>query len=166
MAKRKIFVICPVRPPKIKFVNRISQKILNLAFGTIDLWTKNQNSIKEYVAKLEADGYEVYWPLRDNPHQKTDSIGTIICRYNCKKMLWADEIHIWYDKNSIGSVFDIGMFFLFVHAIGFKKFVIINNQNIAPTPHKSFENVILNMAKEFNNPVTDGIKEGWKKYEK
>lgn len=159
--KKKVFVICPVRPPKIKPLKGVYQKTLNLAFGTVDLWTKNQNAIKEYVAKLEVTGYEVYWPPRDNPHQKTDKIGIAICRHNCQKLLCADEVHIWYDKNSAGSVFDIGMFFMFVRTLGFKKFLIINRESILPMSHKSFENVILTLAKEFDNPTADGLKERW-----
>lgn len=166
MKKRKIFIICPVRPPQIKLLKKIYQKTLNLAFGIIDTRTKNQNTIKEYVTKLEAEDWEVYWPFRDNPHQKTDRIGFTICKYNCQKLLYADEVHIWYDKNSTGSVFDIGMFFIFVKALGFKKFVIINRGDILPTADKSFENVILALAKEFDSPTANGLKERWTKNDK
>lgn len=151
-AKKRIFIVCPVRPPKIGFLKKTLQKVLNSLFGAIDPWTKNQNAIKEYAAKLKAEGCEVYWPARDNPYQNTDKIGIQIITYNREKMLWADEIHIWYDKNSIGSIFDIGMFFVFTFD-SFKKFIIINSKDIMPTPHKSFENVILALAKEFDNPV-------------
>lgn len=146
--KKAIFVICPVRPPKI---------------GSI---SKTQNAISAYVAELETNDYKVYWPTRDNPHQNTDKNGISICRYNREKMFWADEIHIWYDKNSVGSVFDIGMFFMFVLAKDFKKFVIINRKDIAPTPYESFENLILTLAKEFDNSVSDGLKEKLAKHEK
>lgn len=144
--EKKIFIICPVRPPKTWFLKK---------------WTKTQIAIRAYVEKLESEGYDVYWPLRDNPGQKTDKIGILICEYNREKMFWANEIHIWYDKNSVGSVFDIGMFFTFVRTNSFKKFVIINRKEIEPTPSKSFENVVLNLAKEFNNPLADGLKERW-----
>lgn len=143
--KKKVFVICPVR--------NVSEE--------------TNNKIAAYVAKLESEGYELYWPRRDNPHQNTDNIGIEICEYNRKRMLAADEIHIWYDKGSTGSIFDIGMFFAFVHVGDFKKFVIINREDVASTPGKSFENVILTLAKEFDNPVANGLKESWaKKYGK
>lgn len=159
--KKKIFVICPVRPPQIGFLKKMFMKFDNLLFGAIDQWTKNQDAIRAYVAKLEADGHDVYWPARDNPYQKTDKIGIKICEHNRGKMFLADEIHIWYEKTSTGSIFDIGMFFMFVRTHSFKKFVIINPNGIAPTPHKSFENVVLTLAKKFDNPVADGLKERW-----
>ncbi len=142
--KKKIFVICPVRNVSEETTSKISG----------------------YIARLETEGYEIYWPYSDNPHQNTDKVGTTICDYNHKKMLMADEVHIWYDRNSMGSVFDIGMFFMFVRIKDFKKFVIINRESIAPTPYKSFENVILALAKEFDNPTADGLKERWEKHEK
>lgn len=161
MVKKKIFVICPVRPPQIGLLKRIFMKALKSLFGTMDPWTKDQDAIRAYVVKLEDNGYDVYWPTRDNPHQKTDKVGVNICKYNCEKMFWADETHIWYDKNSIGSIFDIGMFLMFNRAIGFKKFVIINPKDIVPTLHKSFENVVLTLAKKFDNPIANGLKERW-----
>jgi len=136
MAKKKIFVICPVR----------------------NVLEETNNKIADHVVKLEAEENEVYWPHRDNPYQDTDKVGIIICKYNRRKMLMADEIHIWYDKTSAGSVFDIGMFFAFVYS-SFKKFVIINPEDIAPTAEKSFENVIMALAKEFDSPVANGLKE-------
>ncbi|MDO8574742.1 MAG: hypothetical protein Q7R61_00450 [bacterium] len=164
--KKKIFVICPVRRPKVGFLKHILQSVVWLFFGAEDEWTKNQNAIKKYVLWLEAKDYDVYWPARDNPFQKTDKNGADICGYNREKMFWADEVHIWYDKNSVGSIFDIGMFVAFSGINNFKKFVIINRNDIKPTPHKSFENVILTLAKEFNNPVANGLKERWVKHEK
>jgi len=164
--KKKIFVICPVRRLKVRFLKRVLQSVDWLVFGAEDEWTKNQNAIKKYVFWLEADGHDVYWPPRDNPHQKTDKIGTSVCGYNREKMFWADEIHIWYDKNSMGSVFDIGMFFAFSGTNNFKKFAIINRKDIKPTPQKSFENVILALAKKFDNPVANGLKERWETHGK
>ena len=164
--KKKIFIICPVRRPEIGFLSSIFQSVDWLVFGVEDEWTKNQNAIKKYVSWLEADGHDVYWPARDNPHQKTDKNGVAICEHNRQKMFWADEIHIWYDKNSMGSIFDIGMFFAFSGTNNFKKFVIINCKDVKPTPRKSFENVILALAKEFNNPISNGLKEKWEKYGK
>ncbi len=165
--KKKIFVICPVRRPKVGFLKNILQSVVWLFLETEeDKWIKTQNAIKAYVAKLEANGCDVYWPPRDNPFQKTDKNGVDICGYNREKMFWADEIHIWYDKNSMGSIFDIGMFVAFSGTNNFKKFVIINRENIARTPYKSFENVILALAKEYDNPTANGLKERWKKHEK
>lgn len=163
MTKKRIFVVCPVRPPKVGLLKRMINKYMNWLSGAVDSWTEKQNAIKKYVAKLETDGYDVFWPRRDNRYQNTDRIGLLICEYNRERMLEADEVHIWCDKNSTGSVFDIGMFYMFVRTHSFKKFVIINREDIAPTPHKSFENVILALAKEFDNPVANGLRERWER---
>ncbi|MBI2446856.1 MAG: hypothetical protein HYV51_03525 [Parcubacteria group bacterium] len=165
MAKKKIFVICPVRRPEVGFLNSI---LIAAGFflGIEDEWTKNQNAIKKYVSWLEAEGCEVYWPARDNPYQITDNVGITICEHNRYMMFWADEVHIWYDKNSMGSIFDIGMFFAFSGTNNFKKFVIINHKDVKPTLRKSFENVILALAKKFYNPVADGLRERWKTHGK
>lgn len=136
MAKKNIFLICPVR--------NASQAV--------------REKIASYVNGLEALGHEVYWPDRDNPHQNTDKIGILIIDYNRRKMLEADEIHIWYDKNSTGSIFDLGMFFVisllpyhpYMYTHQYRKFVIVNIEDIKPTPHKSFENVLLYWFTEQN----------------
>lgn len=141
MKPKKVFIIRPVR--------NVTEEI--------------RIKISHYVAVLERQGYRVYNPECDNPHQESDHIGIKIIKHNFQEMLMADEIHIWYEKTSPGSIFDIGMFFAFVHAIDFKKFVIINREDIAPTPHKSFENVVLALEKEFNNPKANGLKERWEK---
>lgn len=141
--KNKIFVICPVRNVKPKINKKIAA----------------------HVAKLEAEGHEIYWPYRDNPYQKTDSVGTQIIAFNRVLMCRADEVHIWYEKTSTGSIFDIGMFFALVYN-NFKKFVIINRENVVPTPSESFENILLALEKYFDNPVANGLKERWDKYGK
>ena len=159
---KKIFIICPVRRPNVEFLRRVSQIVFKTLFSIEDGRKKTQNAIKAYVVKLEKEGYEVYWPARDNPYQNTDKIGIQIITFNRHKMLLAEEIHIWYDKKSTGSVFDIGMFWALVNIGSFKKFVIINREETKPTPHKSFENVILTLAKEFDNPVANGLTK-WEK---
>ncbi|OGD30898.1 hypothetical protein A2833_03125 [Candidatus Azambacteria bacterium RIFCSPHIGHO2_01_FULL_44_55] len=125
---KKIFVICPVR--------NVSKKV--------------RNKIDGYVYYMESNGYEVYWPDQDNPYQNTDRVGFLICDYNRERMLEADEVHIWYDKNSIGFVFDLGMFFIILRLQRPKKFVIINTADVKPTPHKSFENVLIDLSQRLN----------------
>ena len=136
---KKIFIICPVRNVK----QEVNEKIT------------------AYVTTLETRGHEVYWPYRDNPYQEADKIGRTIIGLNREKMIEADEVHVWYDKNSTGSIFDIGMFFALVHA-HFRKFVIINRADVVSTPHKSFENVLWELEKEFDSPVANGLAE-WRK---
>ncbi|MEK9179865.1 MAG: hypothetical protein AAB897_00400 [Patescibacteria group bacterium] len=95
-----------------------------------------------YVKKLEMAGHEVYWPTRDNPHQKTDLIGLLICDWNREAIFLAQEIHIWYSSDSEGSKFDFGMVFMLNRSRNVK-IVIANPEAVRPTPHKSFENVLL-----------------------
>jgi hypothetical protein len=82
----KIFLICPVR---------------NAGSDVSD-------SIAAYVAGCEASGHSVHWPARDTK-QDGDPIGIRICRDNREAMFAADEVHVWYDPDSKGSCFDIGM---------------------------------------------------------
>lgn len=92
-----------------------------------------------YVERLESEGFEVYWPIRDT--NQNDCVGIKICHKNLQAIADADEVHIWFNKASQGSIFDFGMAF----ALG-KKLVIANPDVIERTPHKSFENVLLAYA--------------------
>ena len=136
MAPKKVFIIRPVR--------NVTEEV--------------HAKVSAYVSDLEARGYAVYDPHRDNPYQETDNVGIKIIKHNRLQMDVAGEIHMWYEKTSTGSIFDIGMFFALVHVGDFKKFVIINRDDIAPTARKSFENVILELGKEFEDPAADGLK--------
>ena len=108
----RIFLICPVR-------NASKEQI---------------QEIHEYVSKLEKEGYKVYWPYLDT-NQKNDNIGFRICTDNKKAIKRANEIHIFWDKDSQGSLFDLGM------AFAFKKQIIIANR-VEETPTKSFANMV------------------------
>ena len=119
---KKIFVICPVRN-----VNEETKK-----------------SINDYVLGLELDGVSVHWPSRDT--NQDDPIGINICQQNREAIFFADEIHIWFDESSQGSLFDIGMTFAFLRNSN-KKIVLINKDEISPTSHKSFQNVLLGLAR-------------------
>lgn len=106
---------------------------------------------RTYVEKLEATGHNVYWPPRNT--NQDDPIGLRICEQNRMAIYDAQEIHIWYSKGSEGSRFDLGMAFAFALLpilgagnIGKKKFVLANPEAVKPTPHKSFENVLLALA--------------------
>lgn len=118
---RKIFLICPVRGSSLE----------------------TQQRIAEYVARLETEGAEVYWPARDT--DQTDCHGWAICSRNRSVILDATEIHVWYDASSSGSKFDLGMVFVLLGIGWTKKVVIANPEAVKPTPHKSFENVLLKM---------------------
>ena len=121
-APKKVFLISPVR--------RIDQE--------------TETKIAAYIAGLENREYRVFWPKRDNPHEETDRIGLAICEENRRAIYEADEIHVWFDPTSQGSVFDFGMTFAFLWFTRKNfKIVIANSEAVQPTPHKSFQNVLL-----------------------
>jgi hypothetical protein len=120
---QKIFVVCPVR--------------------NVDELTKS--CINKYVCDLERDGRTIcHWPSRDT--DQNDPIGFNICAENRRAIHESDEVHIWYDSNSQGSLFDVGMLFAFLLTME-KRVVIINPEDVKPTPHKSFQNVLLALSK-------------------
>ena len=88
--KKKIYIICPVR-----------------------IATPEQTkAIQRYVYELEYQGHEVFWPARDNPYEGVDDIGMKICYANAQAIKDCDEVHIWYDSASQGSLFDMGIAFV------------------------------------------------------
>ena len=99
----KIFIICPVRnaDPAI------------------------QEEIQRYIERLEEAGHHVHWPPRDT--DQSDPHGIQICMDNFDAILDADRVDVFYDPNSRGSHFDIGMVNA-LRLLGFKKTVLwVNN---------------------------------------
>lgn len=113
---RKVFIICPVRK------------------ATAD----TQRFLASYVQALKEKGCLVHYPLRDT--NQNDPIGNKICEENFKAILAADEIHVFYDKNSTGVHFDLGGVFMLTQILGKrKKIVFINRYERAVlAPGKSF----------------------------
>ena len=123
--KKKIFLICPVR----------------------NITEEQKEKTKQYIERLEQQGHKVHWPPRDT--NQDDPIGLRICTDNAAAIIWADEIHIWWDPNSQGSLFDFGMSFI-CYILGSKKIVLANPDEVKPTEKKSFNNVLLALHKENN----------------
>jgi len=117
----KIYLICPVRncPEEIK-------KFLD-----------------EYVEKLESKGNIVHYPPRDVVQTQS---GLNICSEHSQFMATANEVHIYWDSESGGSVFDLGMAFLKLYNNVNFKLVIINKNEIKRTQNKSFTNMLLDLA--------------------
>lgn len=109
----KIFLICPVRN------------------ATEDQKTAMNN----YITSMENNGNKVYYPARDT--NQIDSIGFRICNDNKMAIFDADEVHIFWDKDSKGSLFDLGMAFALD-----KPLRIVNLESIEMTKTKSFTNMI------------------------
>ena len=117
---KKIFLISPVR--------KVSQE--------------EKVRLLEYVSKLELDGHQVYLPSRDT--NQDDAIGLNICQANRKAIEEADEIHIYYSKNSEGIPFDFGMTFM-----ARKPLFIVNREDVPKTSYKSFTNVLLALDEKY-----------------
>jgi len=110
----KIFLICPVR----------------------NATEEQKNKMNKYIENLEIEGNKVHYPARDT-NQNDETGGWNICNTNKNAILEADEIHIFWDDQSKGSLFDLGI------AFGAnKKLVVVNPESIDTTNTKSFHNVI------------------------
>lgn len=103
-----------------------------------------KKAIRKYIAGLEKEGYCVYWAFKDT--DQNDDIGLRICGDNFHAMTEAEEIHIWWNGKSQGSIFDLGMAFA-LHEMFDVKIVLANREQIIPTSCKSFENVLLKIEK-------------------
>lgn len=118
MKKKKIFIICPVRN-----VDKETEGIL-----------------KDYVRKLEEEGHQVHYPSRDT--DQNDPIGIRICTCNREKIYEANEVHPWFLKESEGSFFDLGMYFLFLKFKPEKKIVVINKDEVESIPYLDSQEAI------------------------
>jgi len=121
---KKVYIICPVR----------------------NLNTDERTVLEEYVHKLEAQGIRVHFPPRDT--NQNDLTGWNIVLQNRKAVEECDEVHVFWNKNSQGSLFDLGM------ALALKKPVKLVNA-IEPTHGKSFENVLLEWEKKQDFSTND-----------
>lgn len=133
---KKIYIICPVRK----------------------LNEKEKNKILDYVNNLEKQGHQVKCPFRDT--NQNDEIGLRIVEEHTQGILWANEIHIWWNPNSEGSVWDLAQTYLAMKIMA-KKLVLINPENIEITPHKSFTNVLIAIYLNLpSNSTLEDLKQG------
>lgn len=101
----RIYLICPVR-------NRTQEQQLDL---------------EEHVRILEEDqGYEVYFPGRDTGVREAPENATAITCCNMYRLRTADEVHVYYDPNSSGSIFDLGAAWIL-----YKPILLVNEKEIA-----------------------------------
>ena len=70
--------------------------------------TSYQTKMIEHKNKLESKGHKVNIPAFDNL-KHLDDIG--VCEYNLGLIKKADEIHVFWDQRSVGTIFDFGMCF-------------------------------------------------------
>jgi hypothetical protein len=124
----RIFLICPVRYAG----------------------EAHSRKIAEYVRQQEnVEGNTVHWPARDTL-QTGDPIGTRIIGDNFFAMSISQEVHVWYDITSQGSLFDLGM----AWAMG-KLIRLANRNEIPQTTEKSFSNFLLDIDGK-RNPYLEG----------
>jgi len=112
---KKIFIICTVR-------------------GALEGYKKK---LRDYVKLLEIAGHKVHLPHRDTDQ---DARGYDICSQNAKAIAKSNEVHIFYNPDSKGTHFDMGIAF----ALG-KKIVIV--ENIKYEEEKSFSRMLTEWAK-------------------
>jgi hypothetical protein len=113
--KYDVFVISPVR----------------------NLTSVQSDEISHYINGLVEKGKTVYWPAL-HTNQNDNTYGYNICAQNRRAMEQSKEVHIYWDKTSEGSKFDLGI------AFGLRKnLVIINLEDVEPENYKSFGDVIV-----------------------
>ena len=94
-----------------------------------------EDKATDYVATLEKEGHEVYWPKRDT--NQDDPFGFAICADNRIAIQEADEVHVMWDGNSKGCIFDLGMAFEQK-----KQIVLVRGWFPLATEGKSFANMV------------------------
>ena len=70
--------------------------------------TSYQDKMLKHKEKLESKGCTVLIPAFDS-HPELDDLG--VCEYNRSLIFKADEVHLFWDQRSSGTVFDFGMVF-------------------------------------------------------
>lgn len=112
----KIFLICPVRNA-----------------------TDEQRKWIEDFAKIKYnEGYIIHAPHLHT--RQTDFFGGYaICKQNAEAVATSNEIDIYYDQSSTGSVFDLGVAYA-LH----KKLVLLNKDEILFDDNDLIDNIVMN----------------------
>jgi hypothetical protein len=116
-----IFLICPVRRADLKQLEKINK----------------------YLNETEKQGLKVYYPARDT--NQIDDIGYRICRDNASAIANSDRVHIFYDQDSSGSIFDLGVAYYYQWLDKNRKFKIINIEELEFKENDFGDYIVLNM---------------------
>lgn len=112
--KNKIFLICPVR----------------------NATEEQKKWIENFVIQKYNDGYTIH-----APHLHTRQIdlfgGYAICKQNAEAVASSQEINIYYDQSSTGSVFDLGVAYA-LH----KPLTLLNREEIVFREKDLIDNVV------------------------
>lgn len=128
--KRKVYLVCPVR-------NANASQIM---------------AMDRYVQKLEVEGCEVHYPPRD-VDQSNDDGGVRICQQHRDAMLDCNEVHVFWDNNSKGSHFDVGMAYMLAM---FQDVIFVMATPTARVEAKDFTNVVLALHNLSKDAVNQG----------
>ena len=164
--KKRAFLICSVRKRRKSLLRRFLEFV-----GLFVNWEqREQAAVRDYVNKLETDGYEVHWPLRDT--DQNDPVGLRICLDNLRAIAYIcsedtktaarekcdarNEVHIWWNPDSEGSRFDFGMAFAIFFLLNrIERIVLANREAVRKLVEeenkrgigKSFNKVLLELGK-------------------
>ncbi|MEM2089986.1 MAG: hypothetical protein QXL88_02760 [Candidatus Pacearchaeota archaeon] len=130
---------------------KINQKKAFIISPVRETQDKITNYLREYKSKLLEKNFEmVHLPIDDT--NQRDPIGINICRNNLEVAASSGTIKVFYQKNSLGSVFDLGMIFMLKYYIDLKispnekrKIEIINPFDLS---NGSYERFLLQLMKE------------------
>ena len=86
--------------------------------------TQYKDKMLDHAHKMEAEGHRVYFPALDDV---TFNSTLEILETNKKRMLGADEVHLFYDGKSQGTIFDFGMAFAMNKPL---KIIYMNDKSI------------------------------------
>lgn len=115
------FLICPVR--------------------MADEQTKEK--LFETVSNMEKDGMKIHYPARDT--NQNDSYGYRICLDNANAISDAKNVFIYYNRNSVGSLFDLGVAYYFQMKYPDRTIKVLNEDQIQLDPNDFGDKIILSM---------------------
>jgi nucleoside 2-deoxyribosyltransferase len=115
---KRVFIICTVRGATPEY----------------------QKELENYVELLESQGIKVHLPHRDTNQNDT---GFNICNQNANAIRESDEVHIFYNPDSQGTHFDMGVAFSLK-----KKIVVVKNVEFGPG--KSYPRMLHEWQEKIN----------------
>lgn len=97
-----------------------------------------------YVEKLKSDGHTVYWPLHDA--DLTEASGLAFVNAISMAICNADEVHLWFESQSVTTMFVLGAFVRDSLADPNKRLVLINRDQVQQTVRRSYANAVLALS--------------------
>lgn len=92
------------------------------------------NLLRDYAERLRKTGHTVHFPPDDAPQD--DPTGAEICATHRRAMLQANEVHVFWNADSFGSHFDLGM------AYALRKKIVPIQCELIDAPGKSYWKMI------------------------